>query len=72
MLHTSSTISPFVSSTVSPRKARTQLACSNVFVPIPTPAASTDITGMGPKEAAKWVSKAAPVGVQSSPCTAPP
>ena len=30
------------------------------------------ITGMGPKDWAKWVSRAAPVGVHSSPRTVPP
>ena len=72
MLHTSSRISPLASSAVSPRKARTQLACSNCLVPMPTPTARAVITGMGLKDWAKWVSRAAPVGVHSSPRTVPP
>ena len=66
-LHTSSRISPLASSTVSPRKARTQLACWNCLVPMPTPTALVTMTGMGPYASAKLVSRAAPVGVHSSP-----
>ena len=47
-------------------------ACSKVLVPTPTPTARTAMAGMGPKLWAKWVSRAAPVGVHSSPWTAPP
>ena len=60
-------ISPLASSTVSPRKARTQLACWNCLVPMPTPTALVTMTGMGPYASAKLVSRAAPVGVHSSP-----
>ena len=72
MLHTSSTISPLASWAVSPQKARTQLACSNSLVPTPTPTALVTMTGMGPNFWAKWTSRAAPVGVHSSPWMAPP
>ena len=54
---------------VSHRKARTQLARPKSLLPIPYPVARMVQGGMGPKEAAKERSSAAPVGVHSSPGT---
>ena len=60
------------SSLVWPSMARRPFMASKSFVPMPMPTCSTAITGAGPKDVTKCLSRAAPVGVHSSPCTAPP
>ena len=67
-LQDSSAISSPVSA-VSPRKARTQLARSKSFLPIPYPIFDVVITGISRNSLTKCFKRAAPVGVQSSPCT---
>lgn len=67
-LQDSSAISSPVSA-VSPRKARMQLARSKSFLPIPYPIFDVVITGISRNSLTKCFKRAAPVGVQSSPCT---